>query len=133
VLPALPHCDLVTPGLAEARAITGAHAPLDAAARLRQLGAAAVAITLGPDGCVVDGDGFAAHVPGAFVSAVDGTGAGDAFAAGFLFGKLHGWPLERCARMANAAGALATTSPGAVEGVADLSRTLALAGLEELV
>ncbi len=131
VLPALAHCDLVTPGLAEARAIAGEDDAAAAAARLRRLGAAAVAITLGPDGCLVDGDGFAGHVPGCLVPAVDGTGAGDAFAAGFLYGRLRGWPLERCARVANAAGALATTSAGAVEGVADLPGTLALAGLED--
>jgi sugar/nucleoside kinase (ribokinase family) len=132
VRPALAHCDLVTPGLSEARAITGERDPARAAARLRRLGAGSVAITLGPDGCIVDGDGFAGHVRGRRVAAIDGTGAGDAFVAGFLFGRLLGWPLERCARLANAAGALATTTAGAVEGVADLAQTVALAGLEEL-
>ena len=131
VLPALPHCDLVTPGLAEALAITGEREAATAAARLRQLGAATVAITLGPDGCLVAGAGFEGRVPGYEVETVDGTGAGDAFAAGFLYGRLGGWPLERCARFANAAGALATTAVGAFEGVAGLPATLALAGLEE--
>ena len=42
-----------------------------------------------------------------------------------------GWPLERCARLANAAGALATTAVGAFEGVGDLSQTLRLAELED--
>ena len=61
--------------------------------------------------------------------AIDGTGAGDAFAAGFLYGRLAGWPLERSAALANAAGALATTAVGAVEGIASLDETLALADL----
>jgi sugar/nucleoside kinase (ribokinase family) len=74
---------------------------------------------------------FEGLVPGFRVTAVDGTGAGDAFAAGFLSARLGAWPLERCARFANAAGALATTAVGAFEGVADLPRTLTLAGLEE--
>lgn len=64
------------------------------------------------------------------VAAVDGTGAGDAFAAGLLYGRLAGWPLERAARLANAAGALATTAVGAVEGVGGLDEALALAGLQ---
>ncbi len=132
VLPALPHCDLITPGLAEALAISGEQQPARAAARLRELGAGTVAITLGPAGCFVAGDGFEGQVPGYAVATVDSTGAGDAFAAGFLFARLAGRPLEQCARIANAAGALATTAVGAAEGVADLPRTLRLAGLEEV-
>lgn len=131
VLPALPHCDLVTPGLEEARAITGEREPERAVARLRALGAGTAAVTLGPDGCQVAGEDFEGRVPGCPVTAVDGTGAGDAFAAGLLYGRLAGWPLERSAWFANAAGALATTEVGAFEGVGDLSQTLRLAGLEE--
>lgn len=127
VLPALPHCDLVTPGLEEARAVTGERDPARAAERLRGLGAGVAAVTGGPDGCWVSGLG---HVPGSSVDAVDGTGAGDAFAAGFLYGRLAGRPLDWCARFANAAGALATTAVGAFEGVGDLSATLRLARLE---
>jgi sugar/nucleoside kinase (ribokinase family) len=127
VLLALPHCDLVTPGLAEARAITGEHDPVKAAERLCDFGASIAAVTLGPEGCVVSGLG---RVPGYAVVAVDSTGAGDAFTAGFLYGRLAGWAVERCARFANAAGALATTAVGAFEGVGDLAETLRLAALE---
>jgi sugar/nucleoside kinase (ribokinase family) len=132
LLPSLPHCDLVTPGLAEAQGITGEREPARAAARLRELGARVAAVTLGPDGCYVAGDDFDGHVPGIEVEAVDGTGAGDAFAAGFLYGLLAGWPLERCARFANAAGALATTALGAFEGVGDLDETTAAASRSAL-
>ena len=128
VLPALPHCDLVTPALREAQAITGEQSPARVAARLLELGARVAAVTLGPEGCYVAGDGFTGHVPAVPVDVVDGTGAGDAFAAGFLYGLLERWPLERCARFANAAGALATTAVGAFEGVGDLEETLRLAG-----
>jgi 5-dehydro-2-deoxygluconokinase len=64
------------------------------------------------------------------VEAVDGTGAGDAFVAGLLHGVLDEWPLDRSARLANAAGALATTAVGAADGVRNLRETLTLAGLE---
>jgi sugar/nucleoside kinase (ribokinase family) len=67
------------------------------------------------------------------VAAVDATGAGDAFVAGLLYGLLAGWPVERAARLANAAGALATTSVGASTGVVDLAQTVALAGLDPLM
>jgi sugar/nucleoside kinase (ribokinase family) len=127
VLPALPSCDLVTPGRAEAEAISGESDPERAARRLRELGAGTAAVTLGPDGCQVAAGDFEGRVPAVPVDTVDGTGAGDAFAAGFLYGRLAGWSTEACARFANAAGALATTAVGAFEGVAGLDQTLALA------
>jgi len=79
----------------------------------------------------VAGESFEGFLPAVRVQPVDGTGAGDAFVAGLLYGKLAGWPLDRAARLANAAGALATTAVGATEGVRGLEETLALAGLEE--
>ena len=83
----------------------------------------------GDSGCYASGDGFEGAVRAFPVAAVDGTGAGDAFVAGLLYGRLAGWGLERSARFANAVGALATTAMGAVEGVRGLEETLALAGL----
>jgi sugar/nucleoside kinase (ribokinase family) len=47
-----------------------------------------------------------------------------------LYGRLAGWPTDRAAALANAAGALAATAVGAVEGIRGLAETLALAGLE---
>jgi sugar/nucleoside kinase (ribokinase family) len=128
VLVSLPYCDLVTPGIAEAQGITGESDPARAARALHELGAGIAAVTLGPGGCHVCADDFEGHVEGNAVDAVDGTGAGDAFTAGFLYGRLAGWPTERCARFANAAGALATTAIGAFEGVGDLQQTLKLTG-----
>ena len=125
--PSLPHLDLITPDLAEARAISGEHEPAAAAAWLRERGVREVAITMGADGCWAAGDGFDGRVPGLTVEAVDGTGAGDAFAAGLLHGRLAGWDLERACRLANAVGALATTAVGAVEGVRSLEETIAFA------
>ena len=39
-------------------------------------------------------------------------GAGDAFASGFLYGYLQGWPLERAVRLGNATGAIVVTRHG---------------------
>jgi sugar/nucleoside kinase (ribokinase family) len=129
VLPALPHLDLFTASLSEARAISGEPEPPDAAAWLRKQGVRCVALKLGAEGCFVADDHGAHHVPAPRVDAVDGTGAGDAFAAGLLYGLLAGWDLARAARLANAAGALATTAVGASEGVRGLAETMQLAGL----
>jgi len=46
-------------------------------------------------------------------SVVDTTGAGDAYAAGFLFGLARGWPLGRCGRAGAAAAAEAISHFGA--------------------
>jgi sugar/nucleoside kinase (ribokinase family) len=46
------------------------------------------------------------------IEAVDPTGAGDAFSAGFLFGRLSGWPMRDCLTWGNACGALTAAHPG---------------------
>jgi sugar/nucleoside kinase (ribokinase family) len=129
VLASLPYADLFTPGLREAQAITGENDPARAASWLRNRGVGEVIVTLGPAGCYAAGATFEGRVAPPQVEAVDGTGSGDAFAAGLIYGKLAGWPLERAAQFANAAGALATTAVGASEGVRGFEETLALAGL----
>lgn len=127
--PCLPHLDLLTVSLAEAQGVTGELEPARAAAWFRDRGVADVALKLGPAGCYIAGAEFRGEVPAFPVRAIDGTGAGDAFAAGILYGSLAGWPLVDAARLANAAGALATTAVGAAEGLLDLDATLAFAGL----
>ncbi len=129
VLPSLPHVDLFTPSLEEAHGITGESDPARAAERLRERGAGAVAITLGPDGCYASGPGFEGRVAAPAVAAVDGTGSGDAFAAGLVYATLAGWGFEHGVRFACAAGALATSAVGAYAGLRGVDETLALAGL----
>lgn len=130
VHPSLPHLDLFAPSLAEAEAISGELGPAAVAAWLRERGVETVAVKMGADGCYASGPGFEGQVDAVRVPAVDGTGSGDAFVAGLLYGRLAGWPLERAARFANAVGALATTAVGAVEGLKGIEETVALAGLE---
>jgi sugar/nucleoside kinase (ribokinase family) len=130
LLPSLPHLDLFVPSLAEGSALSREPEPESVAAWLRERGVGAVALKLGAEGCFVASEEFEGFVPAPAVEAIDGTGAGDAFAAGLLYGELAGWPLERSAALANAAGALAATAVGAVEGVRGLEETLTLAGLE---
>jgi sugar/nucleoside kinase (ribokinase family) len=129
VLPSLAHADLFTPGLREAQEISGETDPASAASWLRNRGVEEVVVTMGPAGCYAAGEGFEGYIRSPSVEAIDGTGSGDAFAAGLLYGKLAGWPFERAVRFASAAGAFAATAVGACEGVRGLEETLALAGM----
>lgn len=72
-----------------------------------------VGVTLGQDGILTWDGEQAIQRPAYRVSAVDTTGAGDLFHAGFVYGHLQGWPLERQLDYACAAAALNCTRAGA--------------------
>ena len=121
--PCLPETDFFTPSLAEAQALTGRDEPADAARALRDAGVTVVGLKLGEKGCYIQTGDIELTVPAFRVEAVDGTGSGDAWDAGFLCGILKGWDLERTARFANAVGALCVTAVGATSGVRSLVET----------
>jgi sugar/nucleoside kinase (ribokinase family) len=90
----LAHCEAFLPNAAEAMNYTRTSCPRAAARRLAELVPLAV-VTLGPEGAyaVDSASGGTAEVPALSVDALDPTGAGDVFVAGFLTGTLAGWPL----------------------------------------
>jgi sugar/nucleoside kinase (ribokinase family) len=71
-----------------------------------------VVMKTGSDGCWINEDSQLRHVPGERVQAVDTTAAGDAFAAGFLFGLMSGRDCHRSARLANRLAARMVTIVG---------------------
>ena len=88
-------------------------------------GAGVVALKMGADGCLVmSSENEILRLPAYDVEVVDATGAGDAYAAGFIAGIWQGWPLEKTAQFATAAGALCVTGVGASGGIRSLSETL---------
>lgn len=74
---------------------------LDAAAKACPL----VAVTLSEKGSLIVSDGARVEVPAQSVNVVDTTGAGDQYAAGFLFGHAKGRPLAECGALATLAAA----------------------------
>jgi sugar/nucleoside kinase (ribokinase family) len=56
---------------------------------------------------------------------VDTTGAGDSFDAGFMAGRLAGWPLERCLALAVACGSLSTRAAGGTAAQPTMEEALA--------
>jgi len=125
IAPCLPHLSWFLPSQKEAAWITGREKPENMAAFLRDQGVANVVIKLGERGCFVlpaAGQGF---FVGAFPTrAVDTTGAGDSFVAGFLTGLLRGWEPRRCARLACAVAALNIRQVGATAGVPTFDEAL---------
>lgn len=121
----LPHLDYFVPSQSEAQHLfPDAQTSEELAKYLLASGVGCVALKMGERGSFVS-DGRESHQAAPFdVHAVDATGAGDAFAAGFLCGVLKGLGLGECARLGNACGALCTTQPGTIAGYRSLPETL---------
>ncbi|MEL6567309.1 MAG: adenosine kinase [Pseudomonadota bacterium] len=99
------HADIVFANEAE---LLSLYETDDFAAALAQLQAdtAVAAVTRSEVGSVVVGDGDAIHLPAEPVEkVVDTTGAGDQYAAGFLFGVARGLPLATCGKLGHIAAA----------------------------
>ena len=86
----------------------------------KRFGCTVTAATLGADG-VLAWDGKRFHACAAYrVPVVDTTGAGDIFHAGFIYGLLQDWPLDRQLDFACAAAALNCTRAGARGGIGNM-------------
>jgi sugar/nucleoside kinase (ribokinase family) len=108
----LSEVDLFFPNEVEIRAITRTDAVPDALRRLRG-GRTRTVAKLGAQGCAtLADDGGVLQVPSYSVEAVDTTGAGDSFNAGFLHAWLGRRPLEECLRWGAACGSLSTRGLG---------------------
>jgi sugar/nucleoside kinase (ribokinase family) len=88
------HFDVLFPNLEEGQALTGLTEPEAVLAALHPL-APVVALKLGPAGCLLSQSAIhhppsaIRHIPAVPGPVVDTTGAGDAFAAGFMVAYLH--------------------------------------------
>jgi sugar/nucleoside kinase (ribokinase family) len=124
--PYLAAADLLLPTAEEARALTGASDDDEAAAILLGERERVVVFKRGAGGCTLFTAATRLDVPGFAVDEVDPTGAGDCFNAAFIRCIIAGWELERAARFANAAGALAVTRLGPMEGAPTIKQTTSL-------
>jgi sugar/nucleoside kinase (ribokinase family) len=64
--------------------------------KFHQMGPQIVVFTMGAEGVLLSHHGKMTHIPARPIKAVDATGAGDSFWAGFLVAFLDGHPPERC-------------------------------------
>jgi sugar/nucleoside kinase (ribokinase family) len=113
----LPEVDVFLPNDHEGKLITGMEEPLAQAERFRAMGAGTVIITQGERGSVLVSEGLRLRAGTYRMPFVDGTGGGDAFAAGYMAGMLAGKDAEGCLRLASAAGASCVRAIGTTAGV----------------
>jgi len=117
--PSMQYIDYFLPSLDEAQQLSGREDSVEIADYFLELGPKVVAIKLGKDGCLIKTKaGQQIFVP-AFtgIKAVDTTGAGDSFCAGFITGLVRGWDLYNCGLFANAVGAHCVMAAGASSGI----------------
>jgi sugar/nucleoside kinase (ribokinase family)/D-arabinose 5-phosphate isomerase GutQ len=112
----LSAADLLKPSKRAARELEAGAGDdaLELARRLRKrFGSRSVVVTDGEAGCAVAAEGFEGRVPAYRVSALDATGAGDAFLGGLLAGLHQGLDWLDAARLGNACGAACVERLGA--------------------
>ena len=99
----------------EACSITGAAKAEKALDRLAKY-AGIVVVKLGGKGSIIKSGERVIRVPAVEEAEVlDTTGAGDLYCAGFVYGYVNGWELEKTARFASASGSLAVTFYGGMD------------------
>ena len=125
---ALPLIDYITPNEDEARYYTGKTDPDAMAECFLEYGVRNVIVKLGGRGCCFRNAREKISLPAIPVHAVDSTGAGDCFIAGFASEILRGSSHEKALRFANACGAVCTTAVGAGTALRDREQVLRLTG-----
>lgn len=121
----LPYIDYIFPNEAEISLLTGQTDPAVNAGLLIQAGVSCAVIKCGGNGCLirtVDQSYQIAAYP--LETAVDTTGAGDCFAAGFLWALSEGMELKDCGKFACAAASCAVGKMGATDGICSLEEPL---------
>ena len=124
----LPFTDVVLPHRDEAALLTGRKNPWDQAQMFRDAGASTVVITDGAQGTYVVTDELRLRSDAYPTSFLGGTGAGDAFDAGFIAGYLNGEDLKGCLPCGSAMGASCVRSTSATSSVFSKEEALRFMG-----
>lgn len=117
----LPYVDYILPNQEEIALLTGESDPVTNAKLLVNAGVSHAVIKVGKKGCVLcsrDSESPIYKIPAYPVeNPVDTTGAGDCFAAGFLWALSNGWEPVECCRFACATASCTVESFGATDGI----------------
>jgi sugar/nucleoside kinase (ribokinase family) len=132
IAPALAYTDYLLPNEDQVLGFTGAADLADGCRRLLDAGAGLLAVTCGEDGALVVHREGTQQVPAFAVDAVDTTGCGDAFSAGFVHAIRLGRTPREAAVLGNAVAALVAQGLGSDHGDFDLAAADAFAAGQAL-
>jgi sugar/nucleoside kinase (ribokinase family) len=113
----LPFVDIFMPNDQEAQRLTGEDAPHQQAELLLRAGCRTIVITMGGRGALLMDRTQQIEAPAFDVALLDSSGAGDAFAGGFIAGMMMGLDQAEALRFASAIGASCCTQLGCTTGV----------------
>lgn len=120
---AIQYLDYLFPNYEEAKAVSGKEDLDEIADAFLDCGVSCIVIKTGAKGCLIKTKESRFAIPACpDTNCIDTTGAGDNFAAGFLYALSEKLPLEECGRFANAVASLAVEAVGACTGVRSLDQ-----------
>jgi 5-dehydro-2-deoxygluconokinase len=127
---ALGHATVAVGNRDEVEVAVGTRDPLEASARLLELGLELAIVKQGPDGVLARTRAGVVEVPPIRLEVVNGLGAGDAFGGALVHGLLNGWGVERTIRLANAAGAYVASQLACADAMPTMDELAPLVGEE---
>ena len=126
IRPLLDRVDILLIGLDETGPVLGTEDPAEVFAAAAAAGVTETVLKAGPDGCFVGGPDGPVHLPSAATRVVDPVGAGDAFAGGYLVGRLRGLDPPHAAWLGSRMAAAVVTAIGDTEGLPTPTEAAAL-------
>jgi ribokinase len=115
--PIIQNSFVMMPNTLELQLLTGETGIPEGAQKLIDMGVQIVAVKMGDKGCYVTNGEEKQTIQPYKVNAIDTTGAGDAFDAGFLYGLIQNKSLEACGKLGNFVGSRCVTRMGARDGL----------------
>lgn len=119
----LPVTNIFLPNEVEICSLTGTTTVEQAVSKLAEI-IETLVVKQGTKGAMAVQAGTLVRVKALPVQVKDTVGAGDSFDAGFIYGYLNGWPLEKSLRLATVCGALSTRAVGGTRGQPTLAEAL---------
>ena len=120
----LPYIDCIMPNEDEAKYYSGEDDPDKMADKFLSYGIKNVIVKLGAKGCLFKNASERYRIPVYKIVPVDATGAGDNLIAGFIAAKHYGYDNLMATKIANACGAICTSTVGGTTGVKSMEQVL---------
>ena len=121
----LSNADYFFPNETELATLTGEADVYKNISTLLECGLKCAVVKRGGEGCIIATKSAQIEIPAYHVEkAVDTTGAGDCFAAGFLWALSENWSLAECGKFACAVASCSVEEIGAVTGVTSLEKVM---------